>query len=296
MAERSRKKAGKQLNCSTKPPVKKVGAPTLTLCGLKQPWGVAVNQKGEVIVTESGGHCVSVFSPTGEKLRSFGSDGSGLGQFNYPHGVAVDGVGNILVTDSGNNRVQKFTPEGFLTAVGADCKSPPQYFYPMDIAFNTVSKKAYVTDTISHCVQVLNYDLTFFSSFGKRGSGKGQFNYPHGIACDSTGKVYVADSDNHRIQVFTVEGKFLRMFHRCGDGTGELTGPEGVAIDSNNMVYVSEFGCHRVSVFTPEGVFVTSFGSHGEGPGEFTYPRGLAVDNSGFVYVCDHYNHRVQIF
>ena len=46
----------------------------------------------------------------------------------------------------------------------------------------------------SHCVQVMNSDLTFSSIFGKEGSGKGQFSSPRGIACDSTGKVYVADT------------------------------------------------------------------------------------------------------
>ena len=69
-------------------------------------------------------------------------------------------------------------------------------------------------------VQVLNSDLTFSNTFGKKGSGKGQFDSPWGIACDSTGKVYVADTGNHRIQVFTAEGKFLMMFGRFGDGRG----------------------------------------------------------------------------
>ena len=51
-----------------------------------------------MIVTERERHCVSVFSPSGGKLRSFGTHGSGQGQFNEPCGVAVDHEGNILVT------------------------------------------------------------------------------------------------------------------------------------------------------------------------------------------------------
>ena len=82
-----------------------------------------------------------------------------------------------------------------------------------------------MADSNNHRVQVLNPDLTFSHTFGKKGSGKGQFQYPRGIASDSTGKVYVTDRDNHRIQVFTAEGKFLRMFGQCGQGRGEMDWP-----------------------------------------------------------------------
>ena len=285
------------LTISAKSAMEKLRTPILTLRGVKGPWGVAINQRGEVIVAEYGGHCVSVFSPSGEKLRTFGTRGSGQGQFQYPRGIAVDGEWNILVADSENHRIQKFTPEGqFLTAVGAKGTGPLQFDFPTDIVLNTANKKVYVTDCWNDRVQVLNSDLTFSSSFGKHGSGKGQFYYPYGIACDSTGKVYVTDHHNHRVQVFMAEGKFLKMFGRRGAGRGELRGPNGVAIDSNDMVYVSEWANHRVSVFTSGGVFVTSFGSRGEGPGQFKASYGVAVDNSGVVYVCDCVNNCVQIF
>ena len=288
---------GSPFTISAKSPVEKLGTPILTLCDVRGPWGVAINQRGEVIVAEWGGHCVSVFSPSGEKLRNFGSRGSGWGQFESPCGIAVDNEGNILVTDGGKHRIQKFTPEDqFLTAVGAKGNGLLQFNLPSDIVFNSANKKAYVIDCWNHRVQVLNSDLTFSSSFGKRGSGKGEFNSPHGIACDSTGKVYVADQGNNRVQVFTPVGKFLMMFGKSGDGRGELSHPLGVATDSNDMVYVSEWGNNRVSVFTSEGVFVISFGSYGEGPGQFKHPYRVAVDNSGVVYVCDRANDRVQIF
>ena len=289
---------GSPFTISAKSPVEKLGTPILTLCGVKEPWGVAINQRGEVIVAEWDGHCVSVFSPSGKKLRSFGSRGTGQGQFESPCGIAVDNEGNIFVTDGGEHRIQKFTPEGqFLTAVGAKGTGPLQFNLPSDIVFNAAAnKKVYVTDCWNHRVQVLNSDLTFSNSFGKHGSGKGQFDRPHGITCDSTGKVYVADQGNDRVQVFTAEGKFLKMFGRHGDDRGELRAPQGVAIDSNDMVYVSEWGNHRVSVFTSEGVFVSSFGSYGEEPGHFKEAYGVSVDESGVVYVCDHYNHCIQIF
>ena len=268
----------------------KLGTPILTINGVKGPRGVAVNQRGEVVVTEGDIHRVSVFSPNGKKLRSFGTRGSGQGQFKYPRGVTLDGEGNILVADIDNNRIQKFTAEGqFLAMYGGGAM---RLKHPTDIAFNTSNSKVYVVDR-NYRIQVLNSDLTFCNTFGNQGSDKGLFNDPWGIACDSTGKVYVADMSNHCIQVFTAEGTFVRMFGRRGKGRGELDGPFYVAVDTSGMVYVSEYNNNRVSVFTSEGQFVMSFGKRGV---EFQVPHGLAVDNSGVVYVCDSIKNHLQVF
>ena len=288
---------GSPFHIAVKSPVENLGIPIRAIIGVGDPRGVAINQKGEIVVTECGGHHVSMFSLSGEKLCSFGTYGSGQGQFLSPSGVAVDGEGNIMVVDNRNHRVQKFSVEGrWSMVVGGWGNAPKQFSFPTDIAFNGSNKKVYVVDAINAGIRVLNPDFTFFSTFGKKGSGKGQFRSPNGIACDSTGKVYVTDFDDHCIQVFTAEGKFVMMFGRHGQGRGELDGPVGVAIDASDMVHVSEWGNHRISVFTTKGQFVTSFGRPGKGPGEFKHPYGLAVDLCGVVYVCDSINNRVQLF
>ena len=69
-----------------------------------------------------------------------------------------------------------------------------------------ITRYSYVTEENNFHVQVLNSDLTFSNSFGRKGSGRGQFVGIHGIACDSTENVYVVDADNHRIQLFTADG------------------------------------------------------------------------------------------
>ena len=189
---------GSSFSVAVKLPVEKLGNPILTIDSVKGPYGVAVNQKDEVVVTEHNGHCVSVFSQHGKKLRSFGILGSGHGQFKYPGGVAVDSEGNILVADTGNQRIQKFTTTGeFFTAVGTKGSGPLQFNRPSDVTFNATNNKVYVVDQFNNQVQVLNSDFTFSNTFGKEGSGKGQFKNLWSIACDSTGKVYVTDSSNH---------------------------------------------------------------------------------------------------
>ena len=63
---------------------------------LKWPWGVAVNDQGEIAVTEYWNHRVSLFSSDGTHLRSFGRFGKNNGEFKYPSGIAFDIVLVIL--------------------------------------------------------------------------------------------------------------------------------------------------------------------------------------------------------
>ena len=286
---------GSPFDVVVKTPIAKLGTPILTLPQRLKPSGIAFNQSGEMMVTDLDTHRVSVFSPSGEKLRSFGQYGSEPEEFNSPRGIAVDDEGNILVADYYNYRIQKFTEEGDLLAVVSIMKGPLEYISPDGIAFNSINNKLYLTDS-NHQVQILYSDLTFCGAFGSAGRSRGQFNSPRGIACDSTGKVYVADSDNNRVQVFSADGQFLSMFGRRDEGALRLVTPYAIAINNNDVIYVAEFGNDRVSVFTAGGVFVTSFGGRGEEPGQFKFPCGIAVDDSGTVYVCDTGNQRVQVF
>ncbi|HXZ85163.1 MAG TPA: hypothetical protein VEI82_06710, partial [Myxococcota bacterium] len=51
-----------------------------------QCYGITVSQAtGDVFVTQSG-NTVTEFTPTGSVVRTFGSSGSGNGQFSVPHG------------------------------------------------------------------------------------------------------------------------------------------------------------------------------------------------------------------
>ena len=269
------------------------GTAIQTMDRVREPWGVAITPRWEVVVTERGGHCVSMLSIGGEKYQSFGIRGSGQGHFNEPCGIAVDGEGNILVADCGNNRIQKFTAEGqFLAAVGTKGNGPLQFNKPTGIAFSAISRKVYLSEYGNSRCHILNSDLTFSSTFGSQGR---QLKHPAGIACDSTGKVYVADRHSHCIHVFTTEGMLLTKFGQRGSGRGYLNEPYGIAVDTSGMVYVSEVDNNRVSVFTSVGHYVTSFGMKGKGPGQFMFPASLAID-SGVVYVCDYYNSRVQMF
>jgi DNA-binding beta-propeller fold protein YncE len=141
------------------------------------------------------------------------------------------------------------------------------------------------------------------ASWGRTGSGEGEFRDPWGIAVAPDGAVYVADTWNHRVQKFDAEGRFLLQWGHLADAGGQLGvepggfwGPRDIAISSSGNVYVTDTGNKRVQVFTPEGEFVTMFGGGGGAPGQMDEPVGIAIAADGSIYVADTWNRRVQRF
>ncbi len=68
-----------------------------------------------MFVADSGNARIQKFDNNGTFLATWGSLGSGDGQFNLRTRVAVDASGNVFVTDTasgGNSRIQEFTNTG----------------------------------------------------------------------------------------------------------------------------------------------------------------------------------------
>ena len=275
---------------TVRPSLQTLGNPIRVIGNVNGPRRLTTNGEGHIIVVENGAHCVSVFTPEGMKIRSFGSKGSANGQVNYPVGVAVDNADNIYVVDNNNHRIQKFTSTGdFTAAVGTQGRNPLQFDNPLGIGFNKKNGKLYVCDQSNHGIQVLETDLTHHISFESSGSEK-ERSLLYDVAFDSTGNVYATDMTNKCIKTFTPDGQFLQKF-----GTGQLQGSHSIAIH-DDMVYVAEGDHNRVSVFSSQGKFLKSFRACGKAQGQLGGAYGVTVDTNGFVLVANYFNNRVQIF
>jgi DNA-binding beta-propeller fold protein YncE len=81
--------------------------------------------------------------------QSFGTLGSGSGQFDSPIGVAVDSSGNVYVADYDNNRIDRFNfsnPTGTFTSFGNAGSGNGQFINPFGVAVDS-SGNIYVADS-----------------------------------------------------------------------------------------------------------------------------------------------------
>ncbi len=157
----------------------------------------------------------------------------------------------------------------------------------------------------------------YLSTFGKKGSGHSEFQFPVGVVGGSGGDVWVGDQVSDRVQEFSSGHEYIRQFGKNGTtGAEEFKEPEGVATNAAGDVYVVDSDNSRVQEFSPEGQFIRMFGfgvSNGEskaevctsschdgiagsGEGQFKTPAGITIDSSGNVWVADAGNNRVEQF
>ena len=173
--------------------------------------------------------------PSGRLLLSWGS-----GMFDFPHGLDLDDAGNVWVADQRGHRVVKFDAQGnTLLTIGerGTAGDPPLLNEPTDVVV-APGGEIFITEGHSFApganrVSKFAADGTFLMSWGRTGSGPGEFNVPHTIALDSQGRVFVGDRANNRIQIFDQQGTLLDIWYQFGR-------PSGLAIGDDDRIYVAD--------------------------------------------------------
>jgi sugar lactone lactonase YvrE len=202
------------------------------------PSAIAIDQAGNVYVTDAFYSTVRVISAAGQVRTLAGSagltgdvDGTGsAARFNHPGGLAVDGSGSVYVADTYNNTVRKISPAGVVTTMAGFAGLP--------------------------------------GSWDDVGS-TGLFNLPAGLAVDSLGNVFVADLGNSTLRMVSSDGVVLTLAGNpaiagFGDGTGGFAlfnHPGSIALYSRAdrvvlEVYVADAGNALVRHLTLDGLLV----------------------------------------
>ncbi|MBK7404379.1 MAG: 6-bladed beta-propeller [Phycisphaerales bacterium] len=172
---------------------------------LGRPVGLAVDPTtGDIYVADAAAHQVVVLSRDDVVLRTIGSRGAGLGEFNFPTFVALDGERRLYVSDSLNFRVQVFAPDGTpLRQIGAKGDMPGYFSQPKGLGVDA-GGRLLVVDANFEAIQIFDAAGDLLMALGQEGHGPGEFWLPVGLTIDSKQRIWVADSYNRRVQVFEI--------------------------------------------------------------------------------------------
>jgi hypothetical protein len=256
---------------------------------------VAVDPDDNVFVFSRGPVPLLIFDSDGSFL-----DGWGAGEFVNPHALTIDSEGHLFMVDSrGGNVVQKRTPDGrLLLEIGTRTRAAPAYsgrpFHaPTDVAVHPTNGDIFVSDGYGNaCIHRFSGDGVHLQSWGRLGTGPGEFFLPHGLTFIDQEHLVVCDRENYRLQVFTLEGELSAIWHSFH--------PCAVA-SAGGMLFVAELGPpetkhqvlpnlgNRLTVVTVTGEALTTVGSGLAefGPEHFIAPHSIAVDSRGDLYVAE---------
>jgi hypothetical protein len=191
----------------------------------------------------------------GNIVKSFGAS-----LFVFPHKITQDKDGNIWVVDMramnarerakypdarpAGHTVVKFDPDGrVLLVIGTAgiAGDPPDALTEPCAVVVAPNGDIYVAEGHSgqqpkppnSVGRISRYsaDGRFIRSYGRLGSGPGEFRTPHDLAIEG-GRLYVADRGNHRIQILDLEGNYLGEWKQYGR-------PSGVAL-RGGLIYVAD--------------------------------------------------------
>jgi len=278
---------------------------------IANPYYVATDPQGNVLVSDSGNHRVRKIDSQGiiRTIVGTGQPGSagdgGLAanaQLRNPRGIHVDSNGTLYIVDAGNHRIRVIHTSGIIATLagtglagfnGDDrLAMTAQLSNPSGVTTDQFGN-VFIADSGNHRIRMISGDyISTVAGVGTGGfSGDGGpaisalIRVPTAITTDLIGNVYFADMLNHRVRYIDIDGVITTVLGTglagySGDGhtnsNAQIDTPAGIAWDWSNGLYVADRKANVVRAVDPRGIVSTVGGSRMSGSGGDGGPAELA--------------------
>lgn len=263
----------------------------------------------------SSGSSSASSSASSSSSSSASSSASGSSSSSASSSASSSGSGSAAPTNWVVTTWAGTTPQGLVFVDGTAATAT--FGYLSGIALDTTGNVYVTVGLFEHRIRKITSAgvVSTLAGVGSTGAvdgtgGTAKFNYPGGVAVDTSGHVYVADKDNHLIRKISSAGVVSTLAGVGGttgntDGTGgtaKFSSPAGIAVDLSGTVFVADQNNHIIRTISPAGVVSTLAGTAGvsgavNGTGltaKFNTPTLLALDTSSNVYVADQSNNQIR--
>ena len=265
---------GSPFRVVVKIPPTQFGQTVRKIKGLGGPWGIAINNKQQLVVAEGGlfgcGRKITIMERDGKKVQTIE-----CAKFQYPRGVAAGPDGAVYVTDIGAHCLFKFDTKGKLVNTVFNELHKP---YSVKIIHNQL----YVVDNANSQVKIFDMDCNVVGTIQTK-----ECPSPRDIAQGPDG-LYVAGEKEISVYRCVPNGNCLHHLN-IQPSTLKLSRFSGICFDSSGHIIATDWD-NGVYVFKPSGECVGHVSS-----GVISDSTGVTVDEDEFVYVCSYMSGNVVV-
>jgi sugar lactone lactonase YvrE len=256
--------------------------------GLKQPEGVACNEKSFLVVGDTGNDRLVRYSFLEKNLKA-GTEIK-IPQLSNPIRIQINSKGEIFALDGKRRRVVRLTPEGaFKGYVDPEGVPSPSAFVPRSFKIDR-NNSIYILDIFTGRVLVLNSE----GKYQKQIPFPKDYGFFSDLSVDSKGTLILVDCV--KAMVFSA-AKDSNNFSPLTKNLREyLNFPTSITTDNRGTIFVVDENGGGIVILGQDGSFQGRQLNMGWNEGLLYFPSQMCVNEKGEVFIADRGNSRIQIF
>jgi hypothetical protein len=256
--------------------------------GMKQPEGVACNEKGLLIVGDTGNGRLLRYSYQDRSLKA-GAEIK-VQQLLSPIRLQINSKGEIFALDGKKRRIIRLNPDGtFRGYVDGEGIPSPSTFVPRSFKIDA-NNNIHILDIFSARVLVLDPEGKYLKQvlFPK------EYGFFSDLSVDTRGNLLLIDCIKG--MVFSAPKDATSFSPLTKSLRDYLNFSTSLTTDNKGMTYLVDENGGGIVILGRDGTYLGRQLSMGWNEGLLYYPGQMAINEKGEVFIADRGNSRVQIF